>query len=57
MRTELLEKLKRYNRAHDWLENNGHNPIGVYGKYVIADGKVYKNFVDACNAINPDWDK
>ena len=57
MKTELLEKLKRYNRAHDWLENNGHNPIGVYGKYVIADGKVYKNFVDACNAINPDWDK
>ena len=60
MRTELLERLKKYNRAHDWLETNGFEPVGVYGKYVVitVDGekKDYKTFIDACNAINPDWD-
>lgn len=56
MRTELLEKLKKYHRAYDWLEKHGYNPIGVCGKYVIAGGEVYKTFVHACVCINPNWD-
>lgn len=52
--SELLKKLKRYNSAHDWLEAQGFEPVGVYGKYVLVtvngELKDYKNFADAAEA-------
>ena len=56
MRTELLEKIKKDNRAYDMLEKNGCNPIGVYGKYVIASDKPYPSFTVAADTLFPGWD-
>jgi len=52
--TEFLKKLKKYNAAHDWLEAQGFEPVGVYGKYVLVtvngELKDYKNFAEAAEA-------
>ena len=52
--SELLEKLKRYNYAHDWLEAQGFKPVRAYGKYVLitVDGELkdYKDFAEAAEA-------
>lgn len=57
MRSELLEKIKKDNRAYDFLENNGCNPIGVYGKYVIANSNSFPSFIVAADTLFPEWDK
>lgn len=57
MRNELLEKIKKDNRAYDFLEKNGYNPIGVYGKYVIANDNYFSSFIAAADALFPEWDK
>ena len=57
MTTQLLEKLKKDNRAYDMLEKNKYNPIGVYGKYVIANGESYPSFTIAADMLLPEWDK
>lgn len=57
LRKELLNKFKKDNRAYDLLQGNGLNPIGVYGKYVIANGEPYPSFTIAADMLLPDWDK
>ena len=39
------------------LEKNKCNPIGVYGKYVIANGESYPSFTIAADMISLEWDK
>lgn len=52
--TELLKRLKMYNAAHDWLEAQGFEPVGAYGKYVLitvdGESKDYKDFAEAAEA-------
>jgi hypothetical protein len=49
--SKLLERLKRHNAAHDWLEAQGFEPVSAYGKYVLitVDGELkdYKDFTEA----------
>lgn len=51
----VLETLHKDHAAYVWLETNGYNPTGAYGKYVIVtvDGKdtVYKNFRVAAESL------
>ena len=50
----LLERLKKHNAAHDWLEAQGFEPVSAYGKYVLitVDGELkdYKDFAEAAEA-------
>ena len=52
--SKLLERLKRHNAAYGWLEAQGFEPVGVYGKYVLitVDGELkdYKDFAEAAEA-------
>lgn len=59
--SELLEKLKRYNYAHDWIEAQGFKPVSAYGKYVLitVDGELkdYKDFTEAAEAQGWNYEK
>lgn len=55
--SKFLERLKRHNAAHDWLEAQGFEPVSAYGKYVLVtvngELKDYKDFTEA--AVAQGW--
>ena len=57
MISKFLEKIKKDNRAYDFLEKCRYNPIGVYGKYVIVNGNYFPSFIVAADTLFPEWEK
>lgn len=58
MKTELLEKFKKDNRAYELLEKKGCNPVGCGFRHcVYVNDKEYPSFVVAADTLFPNWDK
>lgn len=58
MKTELVEKFKKDNRAYELLEKKGCNPVGCGFRHcVYVNDKEYPSFVAAADTLFPKWDK
>lgn len=61
MSEAFRERIKKGNAAHDWLEQQGYCPVGLYGKAVVIkiNGEYveYKTFVEAATTMGWKYSK
>lgn len=61
MSKDFVARINKGNAAHDWLEQHGFQPVGLYGRAVVIkiNGEYveYKTFVEAATAQGWRYDK